>query len=106
MGSVRETSRPCLLEPLKGPVDGGTVNAEVAGDGLRAPAVHAQLHDRCSAFSGIFHLVVAWVVPRELQGHRLFVEYPPYGADIDIPTEASAGHVGYLVQVEGWILSL
>ena len=62
VGLVLEPLRAFLLEPLQYLVDGGAPDAEIACYGLRAPAVHAQLHDGPSPFTGA-HLVVAGIVP-------------------------------------------
>ena len=53
VGLVGEPLRSLLLEPLEDLVDGGAPDAEVACYGLRAPAVHAQLHDGRFPFTGV-----------------------------------------------------
>jgi hypothetical protein len=51
-------------------------------------------------------LVVGRVVPDDLQRHGLLREDARHRADVGLPAEAGADHVGYLVEVEGQVLGL
>ena len=106
--SVRFVLKPLrafFLEPLQNLVDGRASDTQVAGDGLRGPAAHAQLHDGCSAFAGV-HLVEAGVVPLQLKGPSCSLENTLYGAHIGLSTEAGIYYVGYLVEVERRVFCL
>jgi hypothetical protein len=108
IGFVCKTFRAFLLEPPQDLVDGGASHAEMTGDGLRAPAVHAQLHDGRSSLArrSRLHLMVARVAPLQLQRQSFLVENPLYGTHVGLSAEAGAYYVGYLVEVEGRVLGL
>src|SRR4051812_30927413 len=80
----------------------------MTGDGLRAPAAHAQLHDGRSSLArrSRLYLMVARVAPLQLQRQSFLVENPPYGTHVGLSAEAGAYYVGDLVRVEGRVLGL
>ena len=65
---VLETRRPFLGPPPEDPIDGGDADAQVAGDGLRAPAFGVQRHHGRTRVPALGYLVVGREAAHEPQG--------------------------------------